>query len=74
MNLFKVSITHADLFISHLDLSGKTIAYSVRDKETGILLEPHFKSRLEINESQIMFDSRYIGLGFAKHIETTLNS
>lgn len=74
MHFFKVCLNHADLFISSLDLSAKTIAYSVRDKETGILLEPHFKSKLVMNDKQVTFDHRFIDLNFAKHIEATLKS
>lgn len=74
MHLVKVCLQLADLFIESLDLSEKTIVYSVRDKETGILLEPHFKSKLTMNEQQILFDHRHIDLRYAKHIEEVLRS
>lgn len=74
MHLFKVCLTHADLFISSLDLSINSIEYTVRDKETGNLLEPHFKSKLAMNDKQITFDHRHIDLRFAKHIEETLKA
>lgn len=74
MHLFKVCLTHADLFISALDLREKTIEYSVRAKESGQLVEPHFKSKLILNDSQIIFDQRHIILGLAKHIEHTLKT
>lgn len=73
MHFFKICTQFADLFISDLDLSGKTIAYSVRDKETGIILEPHSKSKLMVNELQIVFDvNRTLDIKFAKFIEATL--
>lgn len=74
MHLFKVNLNLADIFISELDLSKGVIAYSVRDKETGILLEPHLESKLLVNDKQVMFDSRFIDKNYAKHIEETLNS
>ena len=73
MHLFKVQLQFIDLFIESLDLSAKVIAYSVRDKETGKLLEPHFKSKLVINKNQIDFDMRHISLDMAKFIESVLS-
>lgn len=75
MHLFKFCTQLADLFISDLDLSAKTIAYSVRDKETGKLLEPHSKSKLVVNGSQVVFDTnRTFDINLARHIEATLKS
>jgi hypothetical protein len=74
MHLFKFCTNHADLFISSLDLAKKEITYSVRDKETGKLLEPSTKSKLVLNNNQVIFDvSRVFPLELAKHIEHILN-
>lgn len=74
LHLYKICLQRADLFISELDLEKKFIAYTVRDKMTGNTLEPHFKSNLLIEDKQVTFDSRYIDLNFAKHIEAILKS
>lgn len=74
IHLFRVSSTHSDLFISLLDLKKKEIHYTVRDKETGILLEPPLKSKITITDKQILFDgARFIDLGYAQGIAATLH-
>lgn len=73
IHLFKLSNQQADLFISRIDFSKREIDYSVREKDTGVLLEPPNKSKLTITESIILFDGRPVPLDLAKHISVILN-
>lgn len=73
MHLFRISNQQADLFVSHINLKNKDISYTVRDKETGMLLEPPNKSKLTVTEQQVLFDGRPIPLGLAQFIEQTLH-
>lgn len=73
LHLFKVPSATADLFIS--DLNKDEITYSVRDKETGTLLEPVKTSKFVVQGPNIAFDHiRTIHLGLANKIIETLNA
>ena len=72
IHLFRISNQQADLFISSINLKNKDISYTVRDKETGMLLEPPNKSKLTVTEQTVLFDGRPVPLDLAHYIEQIL--
>ncbi len=61
-HLFKVPMRFADVFISKIDESG--VDYEVRDKNTGLLVEPRRSAKYIVNDAtgMVHFDSREIPL------------
>ncbi len=72
-HLFKVQLQHSDLFISAIDPIKCLISYEVRDKKTGLLLEPSSFSKFEVLEDKISFDKRQIPIPIVQQIVETLN-
>lgn len=72
-HLFKVQLQHSDLFVSAIDPIKKLISYELREKNTGVLLEPSNFSKFEVLEDRISFDKRQIPIPVVKMIVETLN-
>lgn len=70
-HLFKVELERSDLFIESLD--NDFIVYEVRDKESGKLLEPKHRSKVEFGGDRILFDNRHLMMGLANVVFGTLN-
>lgn len=72
-HLIKIPLQLSDLFVEALDRELKTITYSVRDKEKGLLMEPLRCSKWELIESDIHFDMRHISVMQAGAVWALLN-
>lgn len=72
-HLFSVQTPLATLFIRSIDTERKRIVYDVRDKETGILLEPQKDSGYVIFEGNMRFDHiRFIPIPLLEQIMSTI--
>lgn len=69
----KVPLERSDMFIWKIDPDNARIVYDVRDKATGVLLEPRHDVRFEAVEDRILFDNRHISLDMANAILNTLH-
>ncbi|KKL99824.1 hypothetical protein LCGC14_1810570 [marine sediment metagenome] len=70
--MFKIELEFSDLFVSSIDISGLVICYSVRDKETGKMIEEKHTSKMEEFEGKFYFDNRFINVAFAHEIQKQL--
>lgn len=72
--LYKVPLEHSDLFITHVDLEKATITYTVRDKESGRLLEPEsVDSKITITpDGKANFDNRWLAVQVLPYIAQQL--
>lgn len=63
-HLIKIPLQNADMFVEALPEG--SITYSIRHKETGILLEPVKTSKIEADDAAgvVRFDNRYISIQF----------
>lgn len=76
-HLYKVSLQHADMFIRELNLENNTIRFEIRDKNTGVLMEPEIVSKFMVNELEqkiIFAGGRFINIGLAILIGETLKT
>lgn len=62
--MFKIPNKFADVFILSIDPEKEQIEYTVRDKDTGVLVEPLRTTKFVINEADRMvhFDARFVSL------------
>jgi hypothetical protein len=74
-HLVKVQLQHSDMFVKILDLEKNLITFQIRDKISGILLEPETTLPFVVNEleQKIEFGARYIQFGLAQIISNYLN-
>lgn len=72
-HIFKWSNKFADVFISSID--DQEITYEVRDKDTGVMIEPKRKTKYIVNEvsKMVHFDAREIQVELFGHIYQTLH-
>lgn len=72
--LYKVPLEHSDLFITHVDLEKATITYTVRDKESGRLLEPEsIDSKISVTpDGKANFDNRWLAAQMLPYIAQQL--
>jgi hypothetical protein len=73
IHVVKVPLEKADLFIHLFNEDKRLLTYEIRDKETGVRLEPKRTSNYEIKEGKLMFDMRYITLELGNYINKLLN-
>lgn len=73
-HLFKIPLQHADMFISHIDIEKHLISYEMRDKNSGILIEPPINNDVfSVLEDRISFSKRFIKHDEVYQIHSTLN-
>jgi hypothetical protein len=73
-HLFKIPLQNSDMFVKSIDFNTKLIDYSIRDKETGNLLEPSSITPFTIDGNKLNFGSRFIALEYAKIIQQLLTN
>lgn len=74
IHLFKVPLQHADMFISSIDTKNHLISYTMRDKNTGTLIEPPIVNDVfEVLQDRISFSKRQIPHEQVYKIHETLN-
>lgn len=73
-HLFKIPLQNSDMFVKSIDFNTKLIDYSIRDKNTGNLLEPISITPFTIDGDKITFGSRFIGLEYAKAVQELLTT
>lgn len=74
--MFKWPNKYADVFITMIDLDKEEVQYTVRDKDTGILVEPSKKSKFIVSASNgmVYFDARECPINLFQHIHNVLQS
>lgn len=72
-HLFKIQNQFADVFIKKINKDD--LIYEVRDKTTGVLMEPERTARYYIDELQkkIHFDERYMSFELFNNAYAALN-
>ena len=68
----KIPLETSDMFIS--SITDEDITYTIRDKETGKLIESELKSKYKIQDDVLYFDSRYIHSQLAERVRTFLKN
>jgi len=62
------------MFVKSIDFDKQLIDYSIRDKDTGNLLEPSSVTPFTIDGNKVNFGSRFIALDYAKGIQQLLTT
>lgn len=73
-HIYKWTNKFADVFISSINLEREEVSYTVRDKETGVLVEPLRKAKFIVNEpgKLVHFDAREMPIDLFSHIYQVL--
>lgn len=66
--IHKVVLDRADMFIEDINLEKTEIAYEIREKESGKLLEPKRIGKFEVLGQQVLFDRFFVPLTRFEHI------
>lgn len=73
--MFKWPNKYADVFVISINPEREEVEYDVRDKETGVSVEPRRTAKFIVNEpgKLVHFDNRECPIDLFKHIYQTLS-
>jgi hypothetical protein len=72
--MFKIPMKFADVFVLAINIEDEEIVYTVRDKDTGICVEPLRHTKFIVNDvtKVVHFDAREVSLDLFSHIYQVL--